>query len=183
MRQVEPVLPGSWMVEPSMTRIRNSFPKMAAGCFSIHCPMTPTAIQRNHSPEVLRRFSKATSEMEAIFPCFALTTVSLKEHPSARWINKIRSKVSALSNLRHRRKAPSSFALVCHPVGKKPVSTCQSSSWSTHFRFFIVTPMGDNYIKTPPHKSIIKLALMPPRGEGGVRGTPNYLRLDIKRTN
>jgi hypothetical protein len=30
--------------------------------------------------------------------------------------------------------------------------------------------MGDNYIKTPPHKSIIKLALMPLRGEGRVRG-------------
>lgn len=30
--------------------------------------------------------------------------------------------------------------------------------------------MGDNYIKTPPHKSIIKLALMSLRGEGAGGG-------------
>ena len=147
-----------------MTRTLNSLPKRAVGCFSIQPSITPTAIQRNHSPEALKRLSKATSEIEAISPLSALTTVSRKEHPSARWIKKVRSKASAFSNLRHRRRAPNSFALLSHPVGKKLFTTCQSSSSSNHFRFFIVTPLGDKYIKTPLNKSSVKLALMPSEG-------------------
>ncbi len=158
-----------------MTRIWNPLPKMAAGCFSIHCSITPTVIQRSHSPEALRRLSKATSEMAAMFPCFALTAVSLSEHPLARWISKVLSRASALSNLRHRLRAPSFLAPACHPIGRNFVSTCQSSSSSSHCKFSIVTPVDDYYIKPYPRKSTIKLALMPARGEEGLGRGSFYL--------
>src|SRR4030043_772529 len=156
------------MVEPSMRRILNVFPKMASGCFSIQRSMTLTAIHRNHSPETLRRLSKATSETETIWPCLARTAVSRKEQPSAKWISRVRSKFSAFSNTRHRSKAPNSFALVCHPGGKNVIKTCQSSSWSNQVNFFIVTPMGDNYMIISPPKSSLKLALMGGQGGGDI---------------
>src|SRR4030067_2844747 len=154
------------MGEPSMSRIRNVFPKMTSGCFSIQPSMTPTAIHRNHSPEALRRLSKATSETETIWPCLARTAVSRKEQPSAKWISRVRSKFSAFANTRHRSKAPNSFALACHPEGKNVTKTCQSSFWFNQVNFFIVPPMGDNYIIIFLPESTLKLALMPPRGEG-----------------
>src|SRR4030066_1704846 len=164
------------MVEPSIRRILYFFPKMASGCFSIQRSMTLTAIHRNHSPEALRRLSKATSETETIWPCLARTAVSRKEQPSAKWISSVRSKSSAFSNTRHRSKAPNSFALACQPEGKNIIKTCQSSSWSNQVNFFIVTPMGDNYMIISPFESSLKLALMPLMGEGE-GGGETFLKL------
>src|SRR3990172_6863785 len=145
-----------------MILILSSLPKTAEGCLSTQLVMVSAAIQRSHSPELLRRLSKATSEIEATLPCLARTAVSLSEQPSAKWISKVLSKDPASLNPRHRSSAPSSLAFSSHPIGKKVNRVSQSSPCPKDIEPSIVTSFGDDYTVGTGHTQYIKLALMPP---------------------
>src|SRR3990170_4384614 len=149
-----------------MILILSSLPKTAEGCLSTQLVMVSAAIQRSHSPEPLRRLSKATSEIEATPPCLALTAVSLSEQPSARWISKVLSKDPAPLNPRHRTSAPSSLAFSSQPLGKKVNKVSQSCSpCLKDIAPSIVTSFGDDYTLGSDYIQYLKLALMGPGGE------------------